>query len=376
MAKRAANQQATLFDVSIEETTPPAHNGSPPVVESQPAEPLPPAEPKTPTVYVVDSHSLIYQVFHAVPEMSSPSGQPVGAVHGFIRDVLDLLDKKKPDYLFCAFDYSGTTFRNALYDQYKAKREEMPIDLRPQIENIRRLLRAMNVPVLELDQYEADDILATIAQLCDERGWDCFLVTGDKDCRQLISEHVQVYNIRKQELMNAEGLMVEWGIRPDQVVDFQALVGDAVDNVPGVPLIGPKIAKELITQYGTLEAVLENAANVPGKKRSENLLNFKDQALLSRDLVRLKRDVPIEIDWEHGRVGGVKREEVAALCLEFGFRKLAEQLGGLTVAELKPPSAKWQSNYRTIATPQALAELVATLEQQTIISVDTETTST
>src|SRR5690606_2056736 len=150
------------------------------------------------------------------------------------------------------------------------------------------------VPVLELDQFEADDILATIAQQCDERGWDCVLVSGDKDCRQLISDYVRVLNIRKNDFMDADKLMVEWGIRPDQVVDFQSLVGDSVDRVPGVPLIGPKIAQELITRYGSLDEVLAKASEVAGKKRSENLVTYKDQALMSRDLVQLVRDTPIE----------------------------------------------------------------------------------
>lgn len=372
MAKRAgksSRQPATLFEVDADLPPPPA------VAEASAAAVAPaielPARAK-PVVYVVDSHSLIYQVFHAVSEMSSPTGQPVGAVYGFIRDMLELLEKKKPDYLFCAFDFSGDTFRHKLYEPYKAKREEMPIDLRPQIDNIRRMLVALNIPVLELDQYEADDILATFARLCDEREWECYLVTGDKDCRQLISDHVSVYNIRKQETMDAAGLLEDWGIRPDQVVDFQALVGDAVDNVPGVPLIGPKIAKELIVQYGSLDEVLAHAHEVAGKKRSENLINFKDQALLSRDLVRLNRETPIDIDWEQGRVGGVQREEVAQLCQEFGFRKLGEQLAGLSVAAAP---AKWEAHYRTVATEQDLAKLVAELQQQTWLSVDTETTS-
>lgn len=380
MAKRAAKQKATLFEMGEEERA--EVESATDIADSQTLEqtgphssPLPAAEEtrKAPVVYVIDSHSLIYQVFHAMPEMSSPTGQPVGAVHGFIRDVLDILENKQPDYLFCAFDFSGDTFRHKLYPEYKAKREEMPIDLRPQIGSIRRVLNAMNVPVLELDQYEADDILATIARECDERGWDCYLVTADKDCRQLISDHVRVLNIRKQEVMDAAALMADWGIRPDQVVDFQSLVGDAVDNVPGVPLIGPKIAKELITQYGTLDEVLAHAGEVAGKKRSENLTNFKDQAYLSRDLVRLDRHTPIEFDWEQGRIGGVKRDELAALCQEFGFRKLADQLGALSVATT--PATKWEANYRTVATPEALAELVATLNAQAVISVDTETTS-
>jgi DNA polymerase-1 len=349
-----------------------------PVAAPQAASP-PPSAPQRerPLVYVVDAHSLIYQVFHALPEMSSPSGQPVGAVHGFIRDVVDIRTRQQPDYLFCAFDAPGGTFRHTIYPAYKAQREEMPGDLRPQIGSIRRLLAAMNVAVLELEQYEADDILATIAHECDARQWDCVLVTGDKDCRQLISDRVQVLNIRKNEFMDAEKLAAEWGVRPEQVVDFQALVGDSVDNIPGVPLIGPKIARELLQKYGTLDEVLANAAHVAGKKRSENLVTFKDQALLSRELVQLKRDTPIAIDWDAGRVTAANGEAINEICQEFGFRRLADQLAALAdVADAASPIApKWVANYRTVATAAELATLVEQMSQQSWLSVDTETTS-
>ena len=155
----------------------------------------------------------------------------------------------------------------------------MPEDLRPQITDIRRMLEAMKIPALTCENYEADDLLATFARQVEEKGGECVLVTGDKDCRQLITEHVRMYNIRKNQIYDADNVMDDWGIRPDQVIDFQALMGDSVDNVPGVPLIGPKIAGQLIAQYGTLEGVLDHAEEVSGKKRRENLIQFRDQAL-------------------------------------------------------------------------------------------------
>ncbi len=325
-------------------------------------------------VYVIDSHSLIYQVFHAMPALSSPTGQPVGAVHGFIRDVIDIIENKRPNYLFCAFDYPGEiTFRHDLYTEYKAKREAMPEDLRPQIGNIHRMLVALGVPVLQIEGYEADDVLATIARITDERGGTCFVVTSDKDCRQLITDRVKMYNIRKQEVFDAEALMSDWGVRPDQVVDYQALVGDSVDNVPGVPLIGPKAARELLETHGTLDAVLEAADPNSKKKREQNLANFREQALLSRDLVRLVHDVPIEIDWPAGRVGGVDAEAAQELCREFGFRQLADQVAGLTAAAAP---LEWKSDYRTVATKEDIARLVDEMSRQKRISIDTETTST
>ena len=328
------------------------------------------------TVYVIDSHSLIYQVFHALhrAEMTSPAGQPVGAVHGFIRDVLEIIEKKRPNYLFCAFDYPREiTFRHELYQEYKANRDAMPEDLRPQIGSIQRMLGALGVPVVQIEGYEADDILATIAKQSEEQGGNCFVVTSDKDCRQLITDHVKMYNIRKQQIFDAAALMEDWGVRPDQVVDYQALVGDSVDNVPGVPLIGPKAAKELLEKHETLDAVLEKADPHSKKKRELNLIEFRDQAILSRELVRLVDDVPIEVDWQAARIGGVDAEAALELCREFGFRRLGDQVSQM--AAIDAPT-DWQSEYRTVATEDALQELVEQMSQQSRISVDTETTST
>jgi DNA polymerase-1 len=338
---------------------------------SAPAEPVSLADK---TVYVVDAHSLIYQVFHAIPEMTSPTGQPVAAIYGFVRDILDILEKKKPDYLFCAFDApGGETFRHEIFQSYKHSRQEMPVDLRPQIGNIQRMLAAMGVPTLVCPNYEADDILATIAHQTESMGGKCVVVTGDKDCRQLITERTNVYNIRKDEMFDTAALQTEWGISPQQVVDFQSLVGDSVDDIPGVPLIGPKIAGELLRQYGNLENLFEHIKDVAGTKRRENLQNYREQALMSRQLVRLDRNSPIQIDWESGRVGGINRAEVLALCSEFGFRRLSERITGMSVAEA--PSA-WQSQYQTVESAPQLEELVRTMQSQSRIAIAIESSST
>jgi len=341
------------------------------------------------TVWVIDAHSLIHQVFHALPEMTSPRGEPVGAVFGFTRDLLYLLQEKKPDYLFCAFDLPGKTFRHAMYDQYKIQRAEMHEDLVPQIPAIRRVIAALGIPALGCESYEADDILATVARITEQRGGRCFLVTGDKDCRQLITERVKVYNIRKDEVIDEEKLREDWGVTPVQVVDFQALMGDSVDNVPGVPLIGPKFARQLLEQYGTLEAILEHAAEVPGEKRKENLLKYRDQAILSRELVRLSADVPVPIDWNAGRAGRIDLEAAQQLFHEFGFRNVGQKLVGLirgmgTSVPMGAGSSEG-SGFRVqgslpfaahlVDTPEAFEEFLAQLGLQKCISLDTETTS-
>jgi len=353
------------------------------------------------TVWAIDAHSLIHQVFHALPEMTSPRGEPVGAVYGFTRDLLYILEDKKPDYLFCAFDLPGKTFRHEMYEAYKEQRGEMPDDLAPQFPAVRRVIAALGIPALACESYEADDVLATIAKETARLGGNCFLVTGDKDCRQLINERVKVYNIRKNEIFDEEKLADEWGIAPAQVVDFQALVGDSVDNVPGVPLIGPKIARQLLEQYGSLDAVLDHAGEVAGAKRKENLVQYREQALLCRKLVRLDDNVPITIDWNAGRAGNIALDAALALFHEFGFRGIGQKLTALVkkprpldtkpqpsaaepgatdgrglVPDVQPPAPRPQPPVSThlVDTPEAFAAFIEQLRRQTCVSIDTETT--
>lgn len=353
---------------------PPADSPPQSAAPRQMSPPGPPPESlQGQTVWVVDAHSLIHQVFHALPEMTSPRGEPVAAVYGFTRDLLYLLEEKKPDFLFCAFDVPGKTFRHELYDQYKIDRPEMPEDLVPQIASIRRVIEALGIPALGCQSFEADDILATVARVTDELGGRCFLVTSDKDCRQLITDRVKMYNIRKNQVFDRDALKAEWGISPRQVVDFQALVGDSIDNVPGVPLIGPKFARLLLEQYGTLEDVLDHAGEVSGAKRKENLLKHREQALLSRRLVRLDQHVPVVIDWNAGRLGGSDRSKAQELFHEFGFRSLAEKLDVLGGRPAEAPP-RMEPKYRIVDTPEGLDAFLAKLRPQKCISLDLETT--
>lgn len=325
------------------------------------------------SVYVLDAHSLIYQVFHARGEMSGPQGQPVGAIHGFLGDILMIMQRRKPDFLLCAFDPPGTTFRHEVYDQYKVNREPMPLDLRSQIPNIQRFLDAMAIPVLSVPGYEADDVLATVAWQTEQLGGECFLVTSDKDCRQLINDRVKMYNIRKNEVIDADDVVKLWGVRPDQVVDLQALWGDSTDNIPGIPGVGQKTAAQLLATYGTLEQIFEHVEEIRGAKRQENIRAGKEAALMSRQLVRLARDVPVEIPWQSAHVGGIDGAAVGRLCDEFGFRSLRERLTGLSVSAAP---GSWEAEYQTIDSEAALERLVEKLASQQRISVDTETTST
>ncbi|NUQ63542.1 MAG: DNA polymerase I, partial [Pirellulales bacterium] len=339
------------------------------------ATPVAPAEMlEGKTVYVIDSHSLIYQVFHALPEMSSPRGEPVGAVFGFARDLIFLLEEKKPDYLFCAFDMPGKTFRHDWYADYKLDRPDMPDELVPQLESIRRLIDALGIPALGVEGFEADDILATVARVTDELGGLCYLVSADKDCRQLITDRAKIFNIRKNQVFDCDALREEWGVSPAQVVDFQALVGDSTDNVPGVPLIGPKLARELLEKYQTLESVLDHAGEVSGAKRKQNLVEYREQALLSRKLARLNAHVPLVIDWESGRTGRIDLSRALGLFREFGFRSLAEKVQSLAGAQPEP-KVKLEPTYHTVDTPERFQLFLTELKGQKRISVDLETTN-
>ena len=254
--------------------------------------------------------------------MTSPSGLPTNAVFGFVRDLL-YLRKRKPDYLVCAFDRPEPTFRSDLYPDYKAHREPPPDDLIAQLPLIERAAEALNIPVVSHPRYEADDVLATLARAAAKRGLDVYLCTSDKDCRQLIDDHVRLYNLRKRQEFGRAELLADWGVTPEQVVDLQSLVGDAVDNVPGVPGVGVKTAAKLLQEFGTLDNLLANVDRVAGAKRQENLRAAEPIIDLSRQLVRLADDVPVALDWDAWRLRDIDAPKMLDLCRELGFRSLA-----------------------------------------------------
>jgi DNA polymerase-1 len=323
-------------------------------------------------IYVIDSFALIYQLFFALPPMSGPSGQPVGAVHGYARDLIELIESKNPTHVIAVFDPPGEVFRHEFYPEYKANRDPMPDDLRNQIPNIKRILKAMGIAMLEVPNFEADDVMATVAHQIAQAGGNAYLVTSDKDCRQLLSDNVKMYNIRKDTLFEASDLMDAWGIRPEQVVDFQSLVGDSVDNVPGVQQIGPKTATALLAEFGDLEGVLENAHTVKAKNRRENLMNGRDDAMLSRRLVELDRHVDVEIDWRAAQIGGMDYESVEQLCDEFGFRRLKDRLLN---ADVETAPAVWECEYVLVESLEQLQDLLSQISRDHLLSIDTETTS-
>ncbi len=283
-------------------------------------------------IYIIDTFSLMFQVFHAIPAMTGTQGQATNAVFGFTRDILGILDRK-PSHLVCAFDSPGPGKRHAIFDAYKANRAEMPEDLRPQIPLIKELLAGFRIPIVECAGWEADDVIATITTVASAREMEVVIVTSDKDARQLLSPTVRMLNCRKNTFFDGAALMAAWGVRPDQVVDFQSLVGDSVDNVPGVPKVGPKTAKTLLETYGTLDHVLANADKAQGKKLQENLIAFADQARMSRELVRLRTDLPLKIDFDAARIQTPDRATLDAFFKLLNFSRFASAMRDEGAAE-------------------------------------------
>jgi DNA polymerase-1 len=324
-----------------------------------------------PSFYILDAYSLIYQVFHAIPLMTGPAGQPTHAVFGIFRDLLNLERDRNPDYLAAAFDGAGPVFRSELYADYKVQRAAMPDELIPQIPVIRRVFEGFNVPVLIHQGYEADDVIATLARRGEERGLDVFICTADKDARQLIDDHIKIFNLRKQAVLDAEALKAEWGVTPAQVVDLLALTGDMSDNVPGVPGIGLKTGAKLLEEFGDLETLLANLDKIAGAKRKENLREHAGTARLARTLVTLRDDLDLVLDWDALRIGPPDAKALRALCIECGFHRfLAEIPDDATVEGLA-----WEHDYKTIDTPEKLKDFVTELERQPKFCFDTETTA-
>ncbi|MBX3443121.1 MAG: DNA polymerase I [Planctomyces sp.] len=339
------------------------------------------------TLYIVDTFSLVFQVFHAIRQpMTGSRGQPTNAVFGFTGDLEHLLQEKRPTHLMLAMESDTPQKRVEMYEAYKAHRDEMPNDLRPQIPMILDVVRAYRIPILSAPGWEADDVIATVARQAADRGMDVRIVTSDKDARQLIGPRIKLYSIRKRRFYDETELLEEWGVRPDQVVDFQALVGDAVDNVPGVPQVGPKTATQLLQQFGTLDEVLAHPdqAKVRSKAVLQNLKDFAEQARLSRELCRLQTDLPIDIDWEAARVKDPEWPELFRLFTDFNFRRYANEAqvrmsastaaaegDGTGPAAAAGPERSWS----VIRTEDEFERLAGLLEQQDAFCFDLETTS-
>ena len=348
---------------------------------------------KTDHFYLIDGSGYIFRAYYALPPLSRKSdGLPTGAVSGFCSMLFKLLEdvrsddsKNKPTHFAVIFDSARKNFRNEIYSEYKANRSEAPDDLAPQFEYIRKSVKAFNLPSIELLDYEADDLIATYAKQITEAGAKVTVISSDKDLMQLVSNKIRLFDPMKSKVIGEKEVVEKFGVKPDQVIDVQSLAGDPSDNVPGVPGIGIKTAAELINKYKNLEKLLSKASEIPQNKRRETLLANKDKALLSKKLVTLKNDVPVKNDPDEFLIKDIDKNKLYEFLREMEFNRLLSQAisfygdsdnkNSKTITRSKKTSKIDIKSYRSIVEEKELNKLINTLNEKSVISVDTETSS-
>lgn len=279
-------------------------------------------------IYLVDVSSMFFRAFYAVRPLSAPSGLPVNAIYGFLSMLTKLLRDEHPEYVVFAYDRKEPSFRKALYAEYKANRSEMPEELALQIPYIKKLADVLGIPSLEVPDYEADDIIGTLACRAKKAGMEALIVSGDKDFGQLVGNGVVLYDTMKEIKYDSGGVREKWGIPPEQMIDYLAMVGDASDNIPGVTGIGPKGACKLLEQFRDLEDIYANLDKISSASVRQKLIDSKDSAFLAKKLVTIVTDVPVSEDFETYRVRPMDRDGVRALMQEMNFKSFEKTLLG------------------------------------------------
>ncbi len=334
-------------------------------------------------LYLIDGSGYIFRAFYALPPMTRPDGTPVNAVYGFTNMLIKLLADAESEDVAVIFDTARKTFRSDIYPDYKANRPPPPEELIPQFDLIREATRAFNVPCVELAGYEADDLIATYARLARERGQQVTVVSSDKDLMQLVGDGVAMLDPVKNRTVGREQVIEKFGVPPEKVIDVQSLAGDSTDNVPGVPGIGIKTAAQLIAEYGDLDTLLERAEEIKQPKRRQNLIEFAEQARISRKLVTLEQHTPIEVPLDDLKQSAPDPGTVRAFLEENGFRTVMARLGELlgedagaapsaAPAPVPEPSA---ADYELVQDLAALEVWIAAAIEQGMVAIDTETTS-
>ncbi len=318
-------------------------------------------------IYLIDGSAYIYRAYHAIRSLSNATGFPTNAIFGFTRMLLKLIEERQPPYLGMFFDAKGPTFRHEMYADYKANRPPMPEELAVQVPPIKTVTEAFRIPVVEMSGYEADDLIGTTAKQAAAAGFEVVLVTGDKDFVQLVTPQVTIWDPMKDKTIAVEHITATNGVSPRQMIDVMGLSGDTADNIPGVPGIGPKTAIKLIQSYGDMEAVYAHLDDIKGAKQRQNLMDFKEQALLSRDLVTICIDAPIAFDPEAFRAADPDEAKLAEICQTYEFRQLQQRFTAPTESPAK--------HYHGIMDQDALSQLVDRLRKAEIFALDTETTS-
>ena len=321
---------------------------------------------------LVDGSSYLYRAFHALPGLKSPkTGEPTGAIYGVLNMLRKLATDYKPAALACVFDAKGKTFRDAEYSEYKANRTPMPDDLGVQVAPLHEAVRALGWPMLIIEGVEADDVIATLAERAKHDGWRTVISTGDKDFAQLVDERVTLVNTMSNELLDVEGVKKKFGVAPEKFLDYLALIGDQIDNIPGVDKVGPKTACRWIEKYGSLEGVLAHADEITGLA-GENLRKMRDWLPKARALLTIKRDVPLSIE-----VAELELKPDRARQREqyerFGFKSWLKEVEGVAPAapSVQVASTIEKRKYRAIFTEEELKELVLKMEAVELVGFDT-----
>ncbi len=320
------------------------------------------------TLYLIDGTALMYRAFYAFIKnpLINSKGENTSATFGFTNSLLSIIREHSPDYISVAFDTGKPTFRHEMYEHYKATRQKMPGDLIDQVPRVKEAVEALGINQIELDGYEADDIIGTLAVRGKENGFEVFMVTGDKDFMQLICPEISMYVPMKNEIIKAENVKERYGIPPEKIIDLMGLMGDSSDNVPGIPKVGEKTAVELLKQFGSLENVLEHYEDIlkPSIRKSVN--QNRELALLSRKLVTIKTDVPVEIDFNNLRFRGINQDTAIDFFREMEFTRLMESVRN--EKKIKPCEV-------TIVIPSEVDIFFKKLANYSEIAIDLETTS-
>lgn len=334
---------------------------------------------------LIDGSGYIFRAFYGLPSMTNPQGVPVNAVYGFSSMLMKLLQEIQADSFLVVFDAARKNFRNDIYPEYKANRKETPEELIPQFDLIRDAVTAFNLPQIEYEGFEADDIIATYAKLAHNReDLTITVVTADKDLMQLINGKVSIFDPMKNKYIKKEEVFDKFGVAPERVTDVQALIGDTSDNVPGVPSIGPKTAAQLINEFGSLENLLNNADKLPPSKRKDVLLENIDQARMSYELVKLSTEVPIDIDITKLKLAPPKQEDLLKFVDIHGFRSLKTRLEKTLIdgfsdnnnaPEIITPEKPKSTDYELITSELSLKKWLKAIEEKGLVAIDTETDS-
>ena len=344
--------------------------------------------------YLIDGSGYIFRAYYALPPLTRKSdGLPVGAVSGFCNMLFKLLEDsksddnlEKPTHFAVIFDSARKNFRNEIYSEYKGNRSDAPDDLIPQFEYIRKSVKAFNLPSIELINYEADDLIATYVEKILDLGAKVTIVSSDKDLMQLYKKGVRIYDPMKNKFINQDDVHNKFGVTPEKVIDVQSLAGDSTDNVPGVPGIGVKTAAELINQYGTLENLLKNASKIKQNKRRETLINNKDDAIISKKLVTLKKNVPVKNKIEEFILKSVDQDKLYSFLREMEFNRLLSSAiskygdtNNLVTKDIDKNSEKtteiMKKNYQLIKNEKEIEDWMKQSEEIGEFAIDTETTS-